>query len=72
MFDEIIEFGISCNQLIFEASHKRHQVSFISKFGSDVNFGNIDISEVMALESLREGCRADTLNIINESKNFFI
>ena len=49
---------------------KKHQVSFINKFGPNINFGNIDINEVMSLESLRLGCRSDTLNIINDSDNF--
>ena len=70
LIDEIIEFGISCNNLIFEASLKKHQVSFINKFGPNINFGNIDIKEVMSLETLRMGCRSDTLNIINDPDNF--
>ena len=33
LIDEIIEYGISCDSLIFEASLKKHQVTFIDKFG---------------------------------------
>ncbi len=70
LIDEIIEYGISCDSLIFEASLKKHQVTFIDKFGPNINFGNIDIKEVMSLESLRMGCRSDTLNIVNDPDNF--
>ena len=68
LIDEIIESGIDFENLIVEASHKKHQVAFIKKFGSNVNFGNIDISEVISLESLRMGCRSDTLNLVSDSK----
>tara|TARA_B100000886_G_scaffold335885_1_gene293731 strand:+ start:507 stop:1220 length:714 start_codon:yes stop_codon:yes gene_type:complete len=64
LIEEIIEFGINYEDLIFEASHKNHQVSFLKRFGPNVNFGNIDITEVMSLETLRMGYRSDTLNFI--------
>lgn len=70
LIEEIIEYGISYEDLIFEASNKNHQVSFIKRFGPDVNFGNIDINEVISLETLRMGYRSDTLNLINQSSFF--
>tara|TARA_A100001035_G_scaffold277069_1_gene273171 strand:- start:197 stop:934 length:738 start_codon:yes stop_codon:yes gene_type:complete len=70
LIDEIIESGISFEDLIVEANNKKHQVAFIKRFGSNVNFGNIDISDVMPLETLRMGCRSDTINHISEP-NFF-
>lgn len=49
--------------LLFEAPKKSQQVAFITKFGSDVNLGNIAPSEALALECLRRGLRSDTLPV---------
>lgn len=47
--------------LIFEAPRKDQQAWFIQKYGADVNLGNIAAAEVMSLETLRLGLRADTI-----------
>jgi phosphosulfolactate synthase len=47
--------------VIFEAPTKASQVWFIKAFGPDVNLGNIPPDEVIPLETLRRGLRADTL-----------
>ncbi len=46
---------------IFEAPQKSQQVWFIQRFGPNVNLGNIAPAEVIPLETLRLGLRADTL-----------
>lgn len=46
--------------LIFEAPLKEHQVWFIERFGQDVSLGNIAPRDVIPLETLRLGLRADT------------
>ena len=61
LIDEIIESGINIDQLIFEAPKKNQQVWFIKKYGINSNFGNIHMQDVISLESLRLGIRADTL-----------
>lgn len=47
-------------QLIWEAPEKEQQVSIIERFGSGVGLGNVPPGEVLALECLRQGLRADT------------
>ncbi len=60
LIDEIAD-QISVDQLLFEAPKKEQQTWFIKKFGSNVNLGNIEPSEVISLETLRLGLRSDTL-----------
>jgi phosphosulfolactate synthase len=60
LIDEIvheIEFG----DIIFEAPTKASQAWFVKQFGPEVNLGNIPPEEVIPLETLRLGLRADTL-----------
>lgn len=52
------------DRLIFEAPRRTQQAFLIRQFGADVNLGNILIDEVMSLETLRRGLRADTLGIL--------
>lgn len=60
LIDEIAD-QIPVENLIFEAPKKEQQVWFIRKFGSNVNLGNIEPSEVLPVETLRLGLRSDTL-----------
>ena len=60
LIDEIVH-AIDRNRLLFEAPQKAQQVWFIRKFGPNVNLGNIPPDEVIPLETLRLGLRADTL-----------
>ncbi len=46
--------------LIWEAPLKKQQVTLIKKLGPDINLGNINPDEVIALETLRRGLRGDT------------
>jgi phosphosulfolactate synthase len=58
---EEIEIQIDTTRLMFEAPQKAQQVWLIKHFGSNVNLGNIPPSEVIALETMRQGLRADTM-----------
>lgn len=49
------------NQLMWEAPLKSQQAELIERFGSNVSLGNIPTDEVISLEALRRGLRADTL-----------
>jgi len=60
LVDEIVH-AISPADLIFEAPTKSAQAWFVNAFGPEVNLGNIAPSEVIPLETLRLGLRADTL-----------
>jgi len=50
-------------QIIWEAPLKNQQVDFITMFGPNVNLGNIAPDDVLSLESLRNGLRADTFKL---------
>lgn len=51
---------IPLDRVIFEAPRKEQQVWFIDQLGADANLGNVPTTEVIALETLRLGLRADT------------
>jgi phosphosulfolactate synthase len=53
--------AIELDDVIFEAPTKASQVWFVKQFGPAVNLGNIPPDEVIPLETLRRGLRADTL-----------
>jgi phosphosulfolactate synthase len=59
--DAIVAAGFGGDRLLFEAPTKDLQTRFVTMLGSNVNLGNIAPSEVLALETLRLGLRADTL-----------
>jgi phosphosulfolactate synthase len=60
LIDEIVH-EIDRGKLVFEAPQKHQQVWLIERYGSDVNLGNVPPAEVLSLETLRLGLRADTL-----------
>jgi phosphosulfolactate synthase len=60
LIEEIVH-GIAVDDIIFEAPTKASQAWFVRQFGPDVNLGNIPPDEVIPLETLRLGLRADTL-----------
>jgi phosphosulfolactate synthase len=60
LVDEIAH-DIDVASLIFEAPTKSAQAWFVKEFGPEVNLGNIPPDEVIPLETLRLGLRADTL-----------
>ncbi|MGH2994794.1 MAG: phosphosulfolactate synthase [Gaiellaceae bacterium] len=60
LIDEIVH-GIELGDIVFEAPTKAAQAWFVRRFGPEVNLGNIPPEEVIPLETLRLGLRADTL-----------
>jgi phosphosulfolactate synthase len=60
LIDEIVH-DIQPADLVFEAPTKTAQAWFVREFGPEVNLGNIPPDEVIPLETLRRGLRADTL-----------
>jgi phosphosulfolactate synthase len=60
LIDEIAH-SIDFADVIFEAPTKASQAWFVKHFGPEVNLGNIPPEEVIPLETLRVGLRADTL-----------
>jgi phosphosulfolactate synthase len=59
LIDEIVH-AIPPEKLLFEAPQKDQQVWFIRRIGADVNLGNIVPDDVLSLETMRLGLRADT------------
>ncbi len=57
---EAIAARLPLDRVIFEAPRKAQQVEFICRFGAGVNLGNVTPEEVLPLETLRLGLRADT------------
>jgi phosphosulfolactate synthase len=60
LIDEIVH-EIDVADIVFEAPTKASQAWFVKHFGPEVNLGNIPPEEVIPLETLRLGLRADTL-----------
>ncbi|MGI6576138.1 MAG: phosphosulfolactate synthase [bacterium] len=59
--EHLIEGLPDVTPLIWEAPLKNQQQSLILRFGPNVNLGNIQPQDVLALEALRCGLRGDTL-----------
>jgi phosphosulfolactate synthase len=57
--------ALDSNHLIWEAPLHKQQAAFIRLSGRDVNLGNIAPGEVLSVESLRRGLRADTFPFIS-------
>jgi phosphosulfolactate synthase len=64
LIDEIVH-DVDFHRLIFEAPQRHQQVWFIEHLGPEVNLGNIRPDDVIPLETLRLGLRADTLHLFH-------
>ena len=64
LIDEIVH-EVDRTRLIFEAPLKPQQVWFIRQLGAGVNLGNVLPADVLSLETLRLGLRADTLELFH-------
>jgi phosphosulfolactate synthase len=57
---DAIAARLPVDRVIFEAPRKAQQAWLIGRLGAGVNLGNVPLDEVLALETLRLGLRADT------------
>ena len=64
LIEEIVH-EVDRDKLIFEAPQKHQQVWFIEHMGPEVNLGNVLPEDVISLETLRLGLRADTLQLFH-------
>lgn len=55
---------VGLSRVVFEAPRKDQQAWLISRLGADVSLGNVPPADVLALESLRRGLRADTIHLL--------
>ncbi len=62
LVDEIVH-SVPIERLLFEAPQKEQQVWFLRQYGHEVNLGNIAPRDVLSLETLRLGLRADTASM---------
>ena len=51
---------IDPNKILWEAPSKKQQTWFVNLFDQNVNLGNISPTDVLPLETLRQGLRGDT------------
>jgi phosphosulfolactate synthase len=65
LVDEILH-AVDGSKILFEAPRKEQQVWFVRRLGPDVNLGNIAPEEVLSLETVRVGLRADTAVAVPE------
>jgi len=65
LIDEIVA-KIDPADLIFESPQRAQQCYMVRKLGSEVNIGNIATTDVIGLETLRLGLRADTMSQFHE------
>jgi phosphosulfolactate synthase len=66
VIEEVIEavVGVAGHErILFEAPRKDQQAWCIRRFGSEVNLGNVALDDVVNVEALRLGLRADTVII---------
>jgi phosphosulfolactate synthase len=54
---------IGLRWVVFEAPRSAQQAWFLRRFGPGVNLGNVAPAELLAVESLRLGLRADTFGL---------
>lgn len=59
----VVEHLSKPQQILWETPLKAQQVQFIKILGPDINLGNIAPQDVIALEALRRGLRADTFEL---------
>ena len=64
LIDEVLH-ELDSTRLIFEAPKKHQQVWFIEHLGPGVNLGNVLPHDLISLETLRLGLRADTLKLFH-------
>lgn len=59
--DAMVQHVADRERLLWEAPQKKQQQELIMRFGPNVNLGNVQPQDVLALEALRVGLRGDTL-----------
>ncbi|NPT54417.1 phosphosulfolactate synthase [Paraburkholderia elongata] len=61
---QVLESNAYASRIIYEAPQRAQQSFLLRHLGSEVSLGNIALDEVMGLEALRLGLRADTLGSV--------
>lgn len=58
-----ISDALGADTILFEAPRKDQQAWFVRQFGADVNLANIATDDLVGVEALRLGLRADTIKL---------
>jgi len=58
--------AVGVETVVFEAPRKDQQAWLVRRFGADVNLANVSPSDVLAVETLRLGLRADTVRAVGD------
>jgi phosphosulfolactate synthase len=61
LVEEILDSKIDHDRLLFEAPSTELQAYFIQRVGPNVNLGNIAVSDIVPLETIRLGLRSETI-----------
>ncbi len=61
LIEEILAAGLPYERLLFEAPSTELQTYFVKRVGSNANLGNIAVTDVVPLETIRLGLRSETL-----------
>jgi phosphosulfolactate synthase len=62
LIDTVLE-RVPAERIIFEAPTKAQQAWFVERLGAEANIGNVAPEDVIGLETLRRGLRADTVTL---------
>lgn len=65
---EALKASDSADRIIYEAPQRAQQVRLLHDLGPNANLGNIAIEDVLGLETLRLGLRADTLALMHPDR----
>jgi phosphosulfolactate synthase len=60
---DAIATRLPVDRVIFEAPRKTQQAWFVRHLGAETNLGNVPPDDILALETLRLGLRADTADL---------
>lgn len=63
VIDGLLEY-VPLDKIVFEAPRKSQQLWLIRHLGLEVNIGNVLPDDVLGLETLRRGLRADTADLV--------
>lgn len=72
LVEDILSSSIDHERLLFEAPSTELQSYFVQRVGTDVNLGNIAISDIVPLETIRLGLRSETLLAFEASLHSFV
>lgn len=58
-----IDQSVDGSRIIYEAPRRNQQAGLIRRLGPAVNLGNIAVTDILSVETLRLGLRSDTMSL---------